>query len=69
MHKIINNYKMHLQPLHIFRHKNCHPQGVFIKELQVHFASKYTIVGFTVEVFTQLTMLKCIDSGNYKIKN
>jgi hypothetical protein len=53
MHKIINKYKMYLQPLHMFRQINCHPQGVFIKELQVLIAFKYTIVGFTVEVFTQ----------------
>ena len=48
-HKIINKYKMYSQPLYMFRHINCHPQGVFIKELQVLIASKYTIVGFTVE--------------------
>jgi hypothetical protein len=35
MHKIINKYKMYLQPLHMFRQINCHPQGVSIKELQV----------------------------------
>jgi hypothetical protein len=51
-------HKMYLQPLLMFRQINCHPQGVFIKELQVLIASKYTIVGFTVEVFTQLTVLK-----------
>jgi hypothetical protein len=62
IHKIINKYKMYLQPLHMFRQINCHPQGVFIKELQVLIASKYTIVGFTTEVFTQLTMLKYIDA-------
>jgi hypothetical protein len=38
-HKIINKYKMYLQPLHMFRQINCHPQGVFIKELQVLIAS------------------------------
>ena len=53
---------MYLQPLHMFRQINCHPQGVFIKELQAHTAFKYTIVGFTAEVFTQLTVLKYIDS-------
>ena len=36
--------------------------GVSIKELQARTASKYTIVGFTAEVFTQLTILKCIDA-------
>jgi hypothetical protein len=36
------------------------PQGVFVKEPQILIASKYTIVGFTIEVFTQLTMLKYI---------
>jgi hypothetical protein len=34
MHTIINKYKMYLQPLYMFRQINCHPQGVFIKELQ-----------------------------------
>jgi hypothetical protein len=56
MHKIINKYEIYLQPLHMFRQINCHPQGVFIKELEVLIASKYIIVGFTVEIFTQLTM-------------
>ena len=46
----------------MFRQINCHHQGVFIKELQVRTASKYTAVGFTVEVFTQLTMFKYIDA-------
>jgi hypothetical protein len=41
---------------------NCHSQAVFIKELQVLIASKYTVVGFTIELFTQLTMLKYIDA-------
>jgi hypothetical protein len=62
MHKIINKYKMYLQPLYMFLQNNCHPQGVFIRELQVIIASKCTIVGFTVEVFTQLTMLEYIDA-------
>jgi hypothetical protein len=62
MHNIINKHKMYLQPLHMFRQINCHPQGVLIKELQVFIASKYTIVGFTVDVFTQLTVLKYIDA-------
>jgi hypothetical protein len=44
----------------MFRQLHCHPQGVFIKQLQVLTAYKYTIFGFTVEVFTQLTMLKYI---------
>jgi hypothetical protein len=48
MHKIINKYKMYFQPLHMFWQMDCHPQGVFIKELQVLTASKYTIGGFTV---------------------
>jgi hypothetical protein len=48
IHKIIDKYKMYLQPLHMFRQINCHPQWVFIIELQVRIASKYTIVGFTV---------------------
>jgi hypothetical protein len=51
---------MYLQPLHVFRQINYHSQGVFIKE-QVLIASKYTTVGFTVDVFTQFTMLKYID--------
>jgi hypothetical protein len=62
MLNIINKYKMYLQLLHMFGQKNCHSQGVFIKELQVCTACKYTIGGFTVEVFTQLTILKCIDA-------
>jgi hypothetical protein len=62
MHKLINKYEMYLQPLHMFRQLHCHPQGIFIKELQVLIAYKYTIVGFTVEVFKQLTMLKYIDA-------
>jgi hypothetical protein len=61
MHKIIDKYKMYLQPLHKFRQINCHPQEVSIKQLQVRTASKYTIDGFSVEVFTQLTILKCTD--------
>jgi hypothetical protein len=69
MHNIIIKYKMYLQPLLMFRQINCHPHGVFIKQLQVLIASKYTIVGFTVEIFTQLTMLKYIDAWNIKIKN
>jgi hypothetical protein len=69
--RIVNRYKLYLQPLHMFRQINCHPQGVFIKELEVPTASKYTIGGFTVQVFTvqvftvqvftTLTILKCID--------
>jgi hypothetical protein len=62
MHTIINKYKMYLQPLHMFRQTSCHPQEVFVKELQVLIASKYAIVGFTVEVFTHLTMLKHVDA-------
>jgi hypothetical protein len=58
MRKIINKYKMYLQPVHMFQQINCHPQGVSIKELHARTASKYTIGGFTVEVFTQLTILK-----------
>jgi hypothetical protein len=61
MHKIMNKHKMYLQPLHMSQQVNCNPQGIFIKELQVLIAFKYTIVGFTVEVFTPLTMLKYID--------
>jgi hypothetical protein len=61
MHKIINKYKVYLQPLHMFQQINFHPQGVFIKELQVLIATKYTIFGFTVEVYTQLKMLEYID--------
>jgi hypothetical protein len=53
----------------MFRQINCHPQGVSIKEPQVLIASKNTKVGFTVEVFTQLTMLKYTDARNYKIKS
>jgi hypothetical protein len=41
---------------------NCQPQGVFIEELQVLIASKCTLVDFTVEVFTQITMLKYTDA-------
>jgi hypothetical protein len=69
MQKISDKYKMYLQPLHMFRQTNCHPQGIFIKELQVLIAYKYAIVGFTLEVFTQLTILTYIDALNYKIKN
>ena len=53
---------MYLQPLHMFRQINCHPQRVPIKELQARTASKYTLGGFTVEVFTQLTMLIYTDA-------
>jgi low affinity Fe/Cu permease len=67
MHKIIN--KMYLQPLNMFRQINCYPQGVFIKELQLLIATKYTIVRFTVQVFAQLTILKYRDAWNYKIKS
>jgi hypothetical protein len=56
MHKIISKYKMYLQPLHMFRQMNCHPHGVFIKELQVLTASKYTVGGFTVVVFTHVAI-------------
>jgi hypothetical protein len=52
MYEIINRYKMYLQSLHTFRQINCHPQAVSFKELQVRTASKYTIVGFTVELYT-----------------
>jgi hypothetical protein len=62
MHKLINKYNMYPQLLHMFRQINCLPQGVFINELQVDTTSKYTIGGCTVEVFTQLTILKCIDA-------
>jgi hypothetical protein len=58
MHKTINKYKMYLQPLRMLRQINFHPQGVSIKELQVCTASKYTIVGFTVDVFMQLKIFK-----------
>ena len=61
MHKTINKYKMYLQPVHVFRQINFHPQWVSIKEVQVRTASKYTIRGFT-ELFTQFTVLKCIDA-------
>jgi hypothetical protein len=44
MRKIINKYKMYLQPLHMFRQINCHAHGVVIEELQVLIASKYTTV-------------------------
>jgi hypothetical protein len=62
MHKIINKNKIYLQPLHMFRQINCHLQGVSIKELQERTASKHAISGFTVEVFTQRTILKFIDA-------
>jgi hypothetical protein len=52
MQKIINKYKMYLQSLHMFRQLNCHPQGVSIKELHARTVYKYTIGGFTAEVFT-----------------
>jgi hypothetical protein len=52
MHKIISKYKIYLQHLHTFRQINSHPQGVFIKDLQVFTASKYKVGGYTVEVFT-----------------
>jgi hypothetical protein len=35
---------------------NCHPQGVFIKEVQVLTASKYVTGGFTVGIFTHVTI-------------
>jgi hypothetical protein len=36
--------------------------GGIIKELEVLIAFKYTIVGFTVEIFSPLTMLKYTDA-------
>jgi hypothetical protein len=65
MYKKINKYKMYLQPLHMFRQINYRLQGVSIQELQARPASKYTIGGFTVQAFTQLTILKCTDAQNY----
>jgi hypothetical protein len=62
MHKIINKHEMYLQPLHMFRQVNFHPKGVFIKQLQVFIAFKYTIVDFTVEIFALLTVLKYTDA-------
>jgi hypothetical protein len=49
----------------MFWQMNCHLHGVFIKELKLPTASKYTIGGFTEEEFTQVTtsnvyMLKII---------
>jgi hypothetical protein len=43
-------------PLYMFWQINFHPLGVFIKELQVLIASKYTIVDFTVDVIYILTL-------------
>jgi hypothetical protein len=56
MHKIINKCKLYFQPLCMFQQMNCHFHGVFIKELQVFTASKYKTGGFTVEVFTYVTI-------------
>jgi hypothetical protein len=60
--QIINKYKICQQPPHMFWQIICHPQGVSIKEFQVRTASKYTISGFTVEIFMQLTILKYVDA-------
>jgi hypothetical protein len=45
MHKIIDIYKMYLSPLHtrMFQQSSCHLQGVFSRELQEHFTSKYIV--------------------------
>jgi hypothetical protein len=42
MHKIIDICKVYLSPLHMFRQTSCHLQGVFSRELQELFTSKYT---------------------------
>jgi hypothetical protein len=47
---------MYFKSLHMFRQMNFRPKKVFIKELQVLTASKYKISGFTVEVFTHVTI-------------
>jgi hypothetical protein len=66
MLKIINRYKMHFQPLHMFR-QIAILRNIY-KELQVLTASKYTIYGFTVDVLTHVTILECTDAQNYKLK-
>jgi hypothetical protein len=50
MRKIIIKYKMYLQPLHMCRQINGHPQGVSIKEFQSRTASKNSIVYITASI-------------------
>jgi hypothetical protein len=54
MRTIIGNCKIYFQLLCMFREIDFHLQGVCIKELQVLSASKHTIYGFTVNVFTHV---------------
>jgi hypothetical protein len=68
MHKIFGKYKMYFQPLHMFWQVNCHIQGVFIRELQVPFTSKYTICGLTVKVFYACHNSRCVGAQDYKLK-
>jgi hypothetical protein len=68
MHNIIGNCKRYIQPQHMFRQINCHLRVVFIRELQVLCATKYTICSFTVKVFYACHNLGCIDVQDYKLK-
>lgn len=47
---------LYFQPLHIYREMMWHPQGLFVKELQVLIATKWTVGGFTLEVLTHVTV-------------
>jgi hypothetical protein len=67
MHKIINRVRCIYTPTYVSAIK-LPSSGAFIKESQVSTASKYTIVGFTIQALTQLTILKCIIHRTLKPK-
>jgi hypothetical protein len=48
-------YEIYLRPLHMFRQTNSHLQGLFIRELQEVFTSKYSVYGYTLKNFTEHT--------------
>jgi hypothetical protein len=48
MHKIIDIYKMYLSPLQMFQQMSCQLQGIFSRELQELFTSKYTVWLITI---------------------
>ena len=61
IHKIIDKCKIFFQPLHMLWQIDCHLQGVYIRELEVLSASKYTIYGFTIKLFFACHNSRCID--------
>jgi hypothetical protein len=72
MHKIINKYKMYLQPLHMFRQINCLPQGGIYQRttstycIQIHnswFYSRNIYAVHNVDIY------RCIKIIKLKIKN